>query len=247
MKVSIITVCYNSSKTIEDTFKSVASQTFIDIEYIVIDGGSTDCTKNIVEQYSDLISIYVSEPDKGLYDAMNKGIALATGDLVGVLNSDDILASTSTISDLVNTIGPADGIYGDVGFYSKDNFQIKKRHYSSKSFNKSKFIRGMMPAHPSFYVKKSCYNKAGTYRTDFSIAADFDMVLRLFTLPNTTFVYFEREIVKMRLGGVSTSGLKSNYTLNKEILSSCHANGLKANWFTVLSKYPEKLLGYILK
>jgi glycosyltransferase involved in cell wall biosynthesis len=247
MKVSIITVCYNSEKTIEDTLKSIQSQTYPDIEYIVVDGLSKDRTNDIVKEYNDIVSIHISEKDNGLYDAMNKGVRIATGDIIGVLNSDDILSNEDTIQKLVNSIGSNDGIYGDVGFYAEHDFSDKKRHYSSNGFTKKKFSRGMMPAHPSFYVRKECYEKAGLYRTDFKIASDFDMVLRIFSLPNTSFTYLKEEIVKMRLGGVSTSGFMSNYILNKEILESCKKNGIKANWFSILSKYPSKIMGYIFK
>jgi glycosyltransferase involved in cell wall biosynthesis len=197
MKVSIITVCFNSEKTIEDTLKSVQYQTYPNIEYIVIDGNSKDCTNEIVGKYKDVVSVHISEPDNGLYDAMNKGIKLATGDIIGVLNSDDILENDNTIESIVKAIGNFDGVYGDVGFYAAHNFADKKRHYSSKGFSKAKFSRGMMPAHPSFYVRKECYEKAGLYRTDFKIASDFDMVLRIFSLPNTSFTYLKEEIVKM--------------------------------------------------
>jgi len=247
MKVSIITVCFNSEKTIEDTIKSVQAQCYSNIEYIVIDGNSKDSTNEIVSRYKEVVTVHVSEPDNGLYDAMNKGIELATGDIVGVLNSDDILSKDNTIQKLVMAIGNDDGVYGDVGFYAAHSFSEKKRHYSSKGFSKKKFSRGMMPAHPSFYVRKGCYEKAGLYRTDFKIASDFDMVLRIFSLPNTSFTYLEEEIVKMRLGGVSTSGFMSNYILNKEILASCKINGIKANWFSIISKYPSKIIGYIFK
>ena len=247
MKVSIITVCYNSAKTIEDTLKSVQSQSYPDIEYIVIDGGSKDCTNDIVLKHKDIVSVHISEPDNGLYDAMNKGIELATGDIIGVLNSDDIFTDKYVVQKLADSIGYHDGIYGDVGFYAEYDFSDKKRHYSSKGFTKEKFSRGIMPAHPSFYVRKDCYEKAGLYRTDFKIASDFDMVLRIFSLPNTSFTYLGEEIVKMRLGGVSTSGLMSNYILNKEILKSCKIHGIKANWFSIILKYPRKIMGYIFK
>ena len=247
MKVSIITVCFNSEKTIEDTLKSIQSQTYPDIEYIVIDGLSKDGTNEIVTKYNEIVSIHLSEPDNGLYDAMNKGIELATGDIIGVLNSDDIFADKYVVQKLADSIGDHDGIYGDVGFYAEHDFLDKKRHYSSNGFTTKKFSRGMMPAHPSFYVRKECYERAGLYRTDFKIASDFDMVLRIFSLPNTSFTYLKEEIVKMRLGGVSTSGFMSNYILNKEILESCKNNDIKANWFSILSKYPSKIMGYIFK
>jgi glycosyltransferase involved in cell wall biosynthesis len=247
MKVSIITVCFNSQRTIEDTIKSVESQSYPNIEYIIIDGNSKDCTNEIVGKYKYVVSTHVSEPDSGLYDAMNKGIKFSTGDIVGILNSDDILENDNTIQALVKAIGNSDGVYGDVGFYAEHSFSNKKRHYSSKGFTKEKFSRGMMPAHPSFYVRKECYERAGLYRTDFKIASDFDMVLRIFSLPNTSFNFLDQEIVKMRLGGVSTSGFMSNYILNKEILESCRNNGIKADWFTILSKYPSKIMEYIFK
>lgn len=247
MKISIITVCFNSEKTIEDTLKSVQSQTYPNIEYIVIDGNSKDCTNEIVSKYKDVVSIHISEPDKGLYDAMNKGIALATGDLIGVLNSDDIFADENIVQKLADSIGDHDGVYGDVGFYSESDFNDKKRHYSSKGFTKEKFSRGMMPAHPSFYARKKCYEIAGSYRTDLKIAADYDMLLRFFLLKGTSFMYLEDEVVKMRIGGVSTSGVMSNYILNREILISCKANGIKASWLSIFSKYPSKIMGYIFK
>ncbi|BCE00610.1 glycosyltransferase family 2 protein [Marinicellulosiphila megalodicopiae] len=247
MKVSIITVCYNSSSTIEDTIKSVVSQDYCDIEYIIIDGGSTDNTGLLIEKYCDFVDVLVSEQDDGLYDAMNKGIKLATGDVVGILNSDDVLANNNVIQNIVDHMGAYGCVYGDIGFYSDDNFNVKKRHYSSKGFSISKFKRGMMPAHPSCYVKRGEYLKAGEYRTDFKIASDFDMLLRLFTLPKFKSIYLEEEIVKMRLGGVSTSGIKSTYLLNKEIIQSCRSNKIKTNWFLLLSKYPSKFLGYIFK
>jgi glycosyltransferase involved in cell wall biosynthesis len=193
------------------------------------------------------VSHHISEKDKGLYDAMNKGIGIATGDIVGILNSDDILANDDTIKKIVQYIGNNDGIYGDVGFYAQNDFSKKKRHYSSAGFDKGKFSRGIMPAHPSLYVKKQCYLDAGSYRTDFKIASDFDMLVRMFALPNTSFKYLKEEIVKMRLGGVSTSGLMSNYILNKEMLKSCKDNGIKTSWLSILSKYPSKLMGYINK
>lgn len=247
MKVSIITVCFNSEKTIEDTLKSVQSQTYSNIEYIVVDGMSKDRTNEIVAKYSDIVSVHISESDKGLYDAMNKGLSLATGDIIGILNSDDIFADQSAIQRIVDMLGEHDGVYGDVGYYSESDFNDKKRHYSSKGFTKDKFSRGMMPAHPSFYVRKSCYDRVGQYRTDLKIAADYDMLLRIFYLKDTSFIYIEKEIVKMRLGGVSTSSFMSNYILNKEVLESCKKNGVSANWLSILSKYPSKIMGLIFK
>jgi glycosyltransferase involved in cell wall biosynthesis len=246
MKVSIITVCYNSAKTIKDTIESVKNQTYSDIEYIVVDGCSTDDTLKVLQAYSDSINVLVSEKDQGLYDAMNKGLALATGDLVGILNSDDILADSGTIERIVRAAESVDGVYGDVGFY---DFTLTKktRHYSSKGFHKAKFSRGFMPAHPSCYFKRSLLNRVGPYSLDYKIAADFDFLVRAFAIPNSSFCYLPEEVVKMREGGVSTSGFSANILLNREIIQSCRNNGLPCSWLSVLSKYPEKVMGLIFK
>jgi glycosyltransferase involved in cell wall biosynthesis len=246
MKVSIITVCYNSEKTIEDTLKSIAQQTYSNIEHIVIDGNSSDSTNDIISAYSDSVSIHLSEPDNGLYDAMNKGIKLATGDVVGILNSDDILFDENVIRVISEQFENCDGVYADVGFYDV-TFSVKKRHYSSAGFKKSMFSRGFMPAHPSFYVRKSCYEQVGDYDSTYKIASDFEMLIRMFNLPGVHFNYVNQEFVKMRVGGVSTSGLSSNIVLNQEILKACRANSISASWLSVLSKYPSKLLGYVFK
>ena len=247
MKVSIITVCFNSGATIEDTIKSVASQSYSDIEYIIVDGLSTDNTNVIVKKHLNIVNIHISEKDNGLYDAMNKGIQHASGDIIGILNSDDIFADDSIIEKVVNSISDNDCVFADIGFYKQDDLTKKVRHYSSKGFQLKHMSRGIMPAHPSLYVRRERYNEAGLYSTSYKIASDFDMVLRLFSLPNFKSVYLPFEFVKMRLGGVSTSGIKSNILLNKEILQSCRANHVHSSWLRILSKYPKKLLGFIFK
>lgn len=246
MKVSIITVCYNSAKTIKDTIDSVKSQTYPNIEYIVVDGCSTDSTLDILKDYSDVIDVLLSEKDQGLYDAMNKGLSLATGDLVGILNSDDVLAEPDTISNIVAASENVDGVYADIGFY---DFTLTKktRHYSSRGFHRAKFSRGFMPAHPSCYLKRELIQRVGFYSLDFKIAADFDYLVRAFSVPNASFHYMQEEVVKMREGGVSTSGISANILLNKEIIQSCRKNGLSCSWLSVLSKYPEKIMGLLLK
>ncbi|PMH39156.1 glycosyl transferase [Vibrio cyclitrophicus] len=246
MKVSIITVCYNAEKTIRDTIESVISQSYRDIEYIVIDGDSSDGTMNIVNEYRDAIDVIFSEKDNGLYDAMNKGMSLATGELIGVLNSDDVFYNTSTVEDIAALAHGADGVYADIGFYN-ETLRKKTRHYSSKGFHKAKFSRGFMPAHPSCYLKRDIISKVGSYSLDYKIAADFDYLVRVFSLPRVSFTYLEKEVVKMREGGVSTSGFSANILLNKEIIHSCKKNGVPCSWLSVLSKYPEKLLGLVFK
>jgi len=247
MKVSIITVCFNSEKTIEDTLKSIQSQTYSDIEYIVIDGQSKDRTNDIVKKYSDIVSIHLSEKDNGLYDAMNKGLQAATGDIIGILNSDDFFFDDDVISTVVENIKYVDAVYADVAFYNPDNLNNIVRYYSSKTFSKSKLGMGLMPAHPSLYVKRARYQQVGFYNTKYKIAADFDIIVRLFNLPGFTSSYIPKVFVKMRLGGVSTAGFKSNILLNKEIMQSCRDAGIQTSWLKILSKYPRKLLGFIFK
>jgi glycosyltransferase involved in cell wall biosynthesis len=246
MKVSIITVCYNAETTIRDTIESVMNQSYYDIEYIVVDGNSSDNTMNIVNDYKDSIDVIISEKDKGLYDAMNKGIGLASGDLIGILNSDDVFSSLSTIEDIVVSAQYYDGVFADIGFYDC-TLSKKTRHYSSKGFHKRKFSRGFMPAHPSCYFKTEVIKKVGLYSLDYKIAADFDYLVRVFSLPEVSLNYLNKEVVKMREGGVSTSGISANLLLNKEIMYSCKKNGLPCSWLSILSKYPEKLLGLIFK
>ncbi|MBW3697556.1 glycosyltransferase [Vibrio sp. T187] len=246
MKVSIITVCYNAEETIRDTLESVISQSYSNIEYLVIDGGSSDGTMDIVNEYRHAIGVVVSEKDNGLYDAMNKGMSLATGELIGVLNSDDVFYSTSTIEEIALLAQGADGVYADIGFYN-EALSKKTRHYSSKGFHKAKFSRGFMPAHPSCYLKRDIISKVGNYSLEYKIAADFDYLVRVFSLPRVSFIYLEKEVVKMREGGVSTSGFSASILLNKEIIHSCKKNGVPCSWLSVLSKYPEKLLGLVFK
>jgi glycosyltransferase involved in cell wall biosynthesis len=247
MKISVITVCFNSEKTIEDTIKSVLSQSYKNIEYIVIDGGSTDGTLPIIEKYRSFIDCFVSEPDDGLYDAMNKGINNSTGDVIGILNSDDVFFNDMTIEKVAENIVGFDAVYSDVAFYNDNDFKKIVRYYSSDNFSVSSLSRGVMPAHPSLYVKKERYVQVGLYDKTFKIAADFDMIVRLFSLFDFKATYIQGISVKMRMGGVSTSGFSSNILLNKEILASCRSHGIRTNWFKVLSKYPRKILGYFVK
>lgn len=246
MKVSIITVCYNSENTIRDTIESVIEQSYADIEYIIVDGKSTDRTMEIVNDYKGSIDIIVSELDKGLYDAMNKGMELASGDLIGVLNSDDVFSSSFIIEQIVKSARGYDGVFADIGFYDQELIK-KNRHYSSKGFHKEKFSRGFMPAHPSCYLKKEVVEQVGKYSLDYKIAADFDYLVRAFSLPDVSFNYINQEVVKMREGGLSTSGIGANILLNKEIIHSCKKNGLSCSWFSIMTKYPEKLMGLFFK
>lgn len=247
MKVSIITVCYNSEKTIEDTLKSVAQQTYNNIEHIVIDGNSTDSTNSIVERYSESVAIHVSEPDKGLYDAMNKGIKLATGDVIGILNSDDVFASNDAVTNLIAGFNDSvDGVYSDLVYVSETDLSKITRLYSSKIFKRSLIRFGIMLPHPTFYVRKSCYEKFGDYKIDYRVSADFELIAR-FVYNNIRLKRINSISVKMREGGISSSGLAWRVHQNFEIVKACKSNGIYTNIFLVMLKLPYKLATLITR
>ena len=247
MRVSVITVCFNSAATIRDTIESVLAQDYEDIEYIIIDGGSTDQPLQIISEYKHCISKFITEPDRGIYDAMNKGIRLASGDVVGMLNSDDVYTSQTAISELMEAMNSsgADAVYADLIIVDPVRTDKVLRYYSSKHFNIAKFRYGWMPAHPTFFVKKSAYDVAGLFSTAFRIAADFDMLLRLLLIHGIRSVYYPKCVVKMRAGGMSTSGISSIILLNREIVRSCLDNGIYTNIFLVLLKIPRKVMEVI--
>ncbi|MFT5759975.1 MAG: glycosyltransferase involved in cell wall biosynthesis [Alteromonadaceae bacterium] len=243
MKVSIITVCFNSEKTIEDTLQSIQSQTYSDIEYIVIDGLSKDKTNKMVKKYSDIVSIHVSEKDSGLYDAMNKGISLASGDIVGILNSDDVLADESVIEKIVAGFDDesVDAVYSDLIYVSEHNLNKATRLYSSKVFSKRMIKFGIMLPHPTFYVRKTCYEALGLYKTTYRVAADFELLAR-FMSKGIKAIRLPFISVKMREGGISSSGLLWRVHQNFEIVRACKENGFYTNIFLVMLKLPYKLL-----
>lgn len=243
MKVSLITVCYDSAKTIEDTLKSVEGQTYPDIEYIIIDGGSKDETNNIVSKYKNIVAVHVSESDNGLYDAMNKGVRSATGDVVGILNSDDVLFDKFVIEKIVAGFekSQADAIYSDLVYVSENDLGKPTRLYSSKVFSRRMIRFGIMLPHPTFYVKKECYEELGLYKTDYRVAADFELLTRFISqgvkLHRLAFIS-----VKMREGGVSSSGILWRIHQNFEIVRACQENGVYTNIVFVALKLPYKLL-----
>ena len=249
MKISIITVSFNSAATIKDTIESVLSQDYPYIEYIVVDGGSTDNTVDIVMEYGDDIDIFVSESDRGIYDAMNKGISLATGDVIGILNSDDFYENGGVVSTVVkafNTTG-AGIVFGDLVFVDKNDVKRVRRYCSSKKFRSWKLRIGWMPPHPATFVRASVYGEAGLYDIAYRIAADYEMFVRLLLVHNISFHRVPQVLVRMRMGGVSTKGIKSSWLLNREIVRACRANNIYTSLFIVLGKIPFKLLEFFRK
>lgn len=242
-KVSVITVCFNNISTIKDTIDSVLGQTYKNIEYIIIDGGSTDGTVELVKSYGNRISKFISEPDKGIYDAINKGIKLASDDVIGVLNSDDFFYNNNVIERVAQTFNgnEINAVYGDIQFVDPIKISRIVRYYSSKHFNIGKFKFGFMPAHPSFYAKKELFEKLGYYKTDYKIAADYELLIRFLYVNKIKYEYLEMPFVSMRTGGVSNKSICSNLILNKEILRACKENGIRTNYLNIYSKYFLKL------
>lgn len=245
MKVSIITVCYNAESTIENTIISVLNQNYIDLEYIIIDGLSKDNTMEIINKYNDKITHIISENDLGMYDAINKGIKIASGEIIGILNADDEFAYKNIIELIASEFiknSNLDSLIGDINFLHNNKII---RHYSSKSWSPNKLAYGFMPPHPSFYCRKHLYYKIGFYRTDFEIAADYELLIRFFYLNQITYYYLNNIIVNMKLGGKSTSGLSSLIKINSEILYACKLNGIKTNTFKLYLRYFKKIFEFI--
>lgn len=247
--ISIITATYNSAETINDTIKSVLCQTNKDFEYIIVDGGSTDETIDIVKSYESEFSgrlKWVSEKDKGIYDAMNKGIKMASGDIIGILNSDDFYTDEDVLQTVADNFlnHSVDAIYGDIHFVHEGNLGKCVRYYSSKMFSPFWLRFGFMPAHPSFYCKKDVYDKAGLYRLDYKIGSDYEMMVRLFKKHKIVAKYIAKDFVTMRTGGASNSNVRSRLTLIKEDVKACRDNGLYTNSLLICFKYLYKIFEF---
>ncbi len=248
MKVSVITVCYNSEKTIERTVQSVISQSYPEIEYIIIDGNSSDQTLNILKKYSTFIKYLVSEDDLGIYDAMNKGLQKASGDIICFLNSDDIYASENVIQNVVYRmqIENLEAFFGGVVFFRGNNPDRIVRTYRYSNFNLNMFASGWMPAHPSTFLCNSLIQKNGLFNCDFKIAGDFDYLLRLFKNYNFKYACTDNILVKMQSGGISNKNLNSKFLLNKEIYYSCKKHEIDTNFLKIYMRYLKKILEYLI-
>ncbi|NQW43258.1 MAG: glycosyltransferase [Bacteroidetes bacterium] len=243
-KFSIITICYNAEKTIADTIKSVVEQNYPNIEYIIIDGGSKDLTLKAIEPYKYKIATLVSEPDKGLYDALNKGLKLATGDIIGLLHADDFYADNNVlayIESLFEDNKTMECISSSVNIYKNNIFNKQYRLYKATRFKLWQFRLGMQPPHPGFFFKKEVLQKVGLFNTNFKISGDFDWLLRTIKVNKAKVMYTPFISVSMRHGGVSSSGFKSTFLMNKENLKSIKANGLNSNLIIIYLKYFIKI------
>jgi len=226
MKISIITVCYNSAQTIQKTFNSITNQTYTNIEYIVVDGGSTDDTISLIKKNEKNISKWISEPDKGLYDAMNKGIKLATGDLVGILNSDDSFLDTQVLKKVAN-FHSQNKVDASIGNIIQHNTKGEiKRRYSAENWSPEKLKIGFMPPHPAIFFNKILFDRFKSYRLDFKIGADYELITRFFLRHKISWMYSEITTTAMLIGGVSSSGLDSYQLISKEIKKALELNDI---------------------
>lgn len=250
MRISLITATYNSGRVLRTTLESVLKQTYSDIEYIIIDGASKDNTMDLVHEYEPLFNgriKWISEPDKGIYDAMNKGIRMATGDIVGIINSDDFYHRTDVLSRVAEAFEElgVQAVYGDVRFVHPGDLDKTIRYYSSKVFSPKLFRYGFMPAHPTFFTYKKYFEEFGYYKTDYKIAADYELLVRFLYVHKLQAKYLPLDFMKMRTGGVSTASVRSNILLNKEIVRACRENGLWTCFPLLLMKYAVKVFELI--
>lgn len=248
MKVSIITVSYNSAETIDDCILSVLRQSYPNIEYIIVDGNSKDNTLDIISGHSNGVHTVISEPDEGIYHAMNKGIAACSGDVVGILNSDDVYADENVIADVVKllTSSGAAACYGDLVYVDRTDLDKVQRTWISGPYQRDKFLKGWMPPHPTFYLKREFYAQYGDFNLDFRTSADYELMLRMLFKNELPAAYLNRTLVRMRAGGQSNLSLKNRLCANREDRRAWAVNGIKVPFWTTLRK-PLSKIGQFFK
>lgn len=245
MKISIITVSYNSAATIETTFQSVANQSYDNIEYIVVDGGSKDATLDLIKKHASTISKWVSEPDRGLYDAMNKGIQMATGEVIGLINSDDFFCDSQAIEKVMNIFQnnkSLDSVYADMYYVAQNDISKIVRYWVTGE--QRKFSKGWHPGHPVFYVKKEVYDKYGDFDLNYNLAADFEIMLRFIEVSKISAKYLKESLVKMRLGGETNKSFINIFNQNKECVRAFRNNNIEVNsllypFYRILPKFKQ--------
>lgn len=250
VKISIITVCFNSAKTIQETLISVASQTYPHVEYILIDGGSSDGTLALLEAYRAHIDVLISEPDKGIYDAMNKGIQLATGDVIGLLNADDLYANEEVLTHVATAFmdEKLDACYADLIYFATEAPEKVVRYWRSNPFVPGLFAKGWCPAHPTFFVRKRVYEQYGLFDISFKGGNDVELMMRLLEKHRIRTCYLPTVMVKMRLGGVSNNSLKGIIAQNRQILLAAKKWGVAMSpWSFVFHKVLSRLTQWLSK
>ena len=247
MKISIITAVFNRSSTIVQAVKSVQQQTHPDVEHVVIDGASTDGTLQLLHECLYVGAILVSELDYGIYDAINKGIGCSSGEIVGLMHSDDVYADNHVLADVADifTDPELDAVYGDVAFFRSAAPEKLVRRYRSDRFSPERLAWGWVPAHTALFLRRRVFEQYGLYKIDYKIASDYEFIARIFRAKVIRSKYVPKVLVHMRIGGVSTGGWRNTLLLNQEVLRACHENGIKTNMLKILSKYPLKIMEFL--
>ena len=240
MKISIITVCFNAEDTISDTIQSVLSQDYEDVEYIIVDGKSTDRTLKIIQSKQKRIKL-ISEKDQGIYDAMNKGINIASGDVIGILNADDVYKNKQVLSEVMNAFkNNVSIVYGDIEYVNNDLSRVVRK-WKAGIFRPGKFKWGWMPPHPGFFMKKSCYQRYGFFNLNLSTSADYELMLRMLEVHHLSCNYIPKTITSMRVGGASNSSLKNRLIANRNDKKAWTIHPINPFWFTFILKPLRKL------
>ncbi|ADQ18761.1 glycosyltransferase family 2 protein [Leadbetterella byssophila] len=248
MKISVITVCFNAVQTLEQTITSVLSQDYPDFEYIVVDGGSKDGTVALLERYADKIR-YISEKDNGIYDAMNKGVRLASGEVIGVIGADDFYPDVQVLSRVAKgfTEVDTDSVYGDVKFVDPLDTEKVVRFWKDAPYDKANWLKGWMPPHVAFFLKKSAYEKYGLYHTEFTCSGDYELMLRMLYKNDLKAHYIPATLMTMRVGGTSSASLKHRWVANQEDRKAWRMNNLKPKWYTLWLKPISKIKQLFMK
>lgn len=243
MKISVITATYNRASTIVRAISSIKSQTYSNIQTVIVDGASEDNTIRLLTKLLSSDDIVVSEPDNGIYDALNKGLKLSSGDIIAFLHSDDLYFDDDVISKVMKFFedDKIDLVYGNVVFFSEANTEKIVRFYESDPLSEKNLAWGKMPAHPAIFIRRKLYEKIGCFKTDYRIAGDYEFLCRLVKSGKITTVYYPRTLVSMQYGGVSTGGIRNTILLYKEVYRALKANGIYSNLFMLISKYPSKI------
>ena len=249
MKVSIITVCYNSASTIEATILSVANQTYQNIEYLIVDGNSKDTTVEIIKKHNATVAKWISEKDNGIYDAMNKGVEMATGEIIGILNADDVFANNKVVENIVKYFADdsIDALYADLKYVQRDDITKVIRFWKSGEYREGKFYNGWMPPHPTLYLRKSIYQKYGNYRTDMPSAADYELMLRMIHVHKIKLAYYPEVTVLMREGGLSNRSIENRIKANRDDKRAWEVNNVSPKFYTLFMKPLSKILQFIIK
>ena len=249
LKISVITVCFNSAKTIADTLRSVAAQTHAEVEHIIVDGGSTDGTLTIIDRHRERLATFISEPDRGVYDAMNKGIMRATGDVVGFLNADDVYADATALEAVAAAFGTpgVDACYADLVYVEKQDMSRIVRYWRPGEYRLGLFRKGWMPPHPTFFVRREVFARFGMFDLQYRLQADFELAMRFLEVHRIRAAYIPRILVNMRMGGMSNNSYLNILKGNLEAYQACRKNGLPVSIFFILHKLCSRLPQFFSK